>query len=367
MPSTARKRHTPDQIIRKLAEGDELLGAGKNLDEVCRHLQIAESTWRHWIELYGGMKANEVRFKQLEAENAELKQLVAKQASDLDRLKEIPSGHDAKNLNDSPTWIDWLTLNISRGCDIETLINVLIQNKFAPASIVAALVRAQKEPALIQRHMIFKSHGRANIDSLGNEKIRWLPNEKVELFTIEDILSHSECRTLINLCDGLFRASGLVQTDPDDTFRTSETADLLPRIDPLISVVNERLARCVGLPIGLAEPTQIQRYQVGQQFKSHTDFFEPYSREYTEFCSHAGNRTWTFMVYLNDDCTGGETHFDAINMTFRPKTGMGLAWNNRYSDGSVNYDTLHAGKPVLSGEKYVITQWFREQPSRLLR
>jgi prolyl 4-hydroxylase len=299
------------------------------------------------------------------AENAELKKLLAMQALDVDRVTEISPG--AKDLNESPAWTDWLALNMSRGCDIETLINVLIDNNFTPASIFAALSRPQKEPAVLQRPRNFKSHGRADIDSLGNDKIQWLPSEKIELFTIEDVLSRSECQTLIDLCQGLFRTSGLSQKDPDETFRTSETADLLPRIDPVISKVNERLARCVGLPLGLAEPTQIQRYQVGQQFKSHTDFFEPYSREYAEFCSQTGNRTWTFMVYLNDGCEGGETHFDRIDMTFRPTTGMGLAWNNRYSDGSVNYDTLHAGKPVLSGEKYVITQWFREQPMRLLR
>ena len=52
-----RRRHTPDQIIRKLAEGNKLLAGGAELDEVCRHLQIAESTWHRWLAQYGGMKA----------------------------------------------------------------------------------------------------------------------------------------------------------------------------------------------------------------------------------------------------------------------------------------------------------------------
>ena len=73
MASNKRRRHTPDQIIRKLAEGNKLLGAGQELDEVCRHLQIAESTWHRWLAQYGGMKANEAkRLKELEAENARL-------------------------------------------------------------------------------------------------------------------------------------------------------------------------------------------------------------------------------------------------------------------------------------------------------
>ena len=52
---TRRRRHTPDQIIRKLAEGNKLLAGGAELDEVCRNLEIAESTWHRWLAQYGGM------------------------------------------------------------------------------------------------------------------------------------------------------------------------------------------------------------------------------------------------------------------------------------------------------------------------
>ncbi|WP_087077001.1 IS3 family transposase [Mycobacterium dioxanotrophicus] len=90
MASNKRRRHTPDQIIRKLAEGNKLLASGQELAEVCRHLEIAESTWHRWLAQYGGMKANDAkRLKELEAENARLKKLVANQALDIDMLKEI--------------------------------------------------------------------------------------------------------------------------------------------------------------------------------------------------------------------------------------------------------------------------------------
>jgi putative transposase len=88
--SKKRRRHTPDQIIRKLAEGNKLLASGQELDAVCRHLEVAESTWHRWIAQYGGMKASDAkRLKELEAENARLKKLVANQALDIDMLKEI--------------------------------------------------------------------------------------------------------------------------------------------------------------------------------------------------------------------------------------------------------------------------------------
>ena len=94
MTSSKRRRHTPDQIIRKLAAGNKLLAGGQELDEVCRHLEIAESTWHRWLAQYGGMKANDAkRLKELEGENARLKRLLADAELDKDMLREIASGN----------------------------------------------------------------------------------------------------------------------------------------------------------------------------------------------------------------------------------------------------------------------------------
>jgi putative transposase len=60
-----RRRHTPDQIIRKLAEGNKLLGSGQGLDEVCRHLEVAESTWHRWLAQYGGMNESRLELANL--------------------------------------------------------------------------------------------------------------------------------------------------------------------------------------------------------------------------------------------------------------------------------------------------------------
>jgi len=90
----ARRRHTPERIIRKLAEGNKLLSAGSELDEVCGHLEIAESTWHRWLAQYGGMKANDTkRLKELEQENGRLKKLMAEAEHDKLMLKEIAEGN----------------------------------------------------------------------------------------------------------------------------------------------------------------------------------------------------------------------------------------------------------------------------------
>jgi hypothetical protein len=89
-----RKRHTPEQIVRKLREGDRMLNEGKDLAEVLRHLEVSESSWNRWRAQYGGMKADEAkRLKELERENARLKKLVADQALDIDMLKELAEGN----------------------------------------------------------------------------------------------------------------------------------------------------------------------------------------------------------------------------------------------------------------------------------
>jgi putative transposase len=84
----------PDQIVRKLADGNKLLAGGSELDVVCRHLEIAESTWHRWVAQYGGMKASDAkRLKELEVENGRLKRLLADAELDKAMLKELAEGN----------------------------------------------------------------------------------------------------------------------------------------------------------------------------------------------------------------------------------------------------------------------------------
>jgi putative transposase len=89
-----RHRHTPQQAVRKVREGERLLNDGKDLAEILRALEISEATWNRWRGQYGGLKASEAkRLRELEAENARLKRLVANQALDIDMLKELAEGN----------------------------------------------------------------------------------------------------------------------------------------------------------------------------------------------------------------------------------------------------------------------------------
>jgi putative transposase len=89
-----RRRHTPEQIIRKLREADRLLAEGHQIPEVCKALEVSEATYHRWRAQYGGLKADDVRrLKDLEAENARLKRIVADKELQIQALKELGRGN----------------------------------------------------------------------------------------------------------------------------------------------------------------------------------------------------------------------------------------------------------------------------------
>jgi putative transposase len=90
----SRRRHTPEQVVRKLREADRLLGEGMELPEVIKHLEVSEQTYFRWRNQFGGMKADDVkRLKELESENARLKLIVADQALNIAALNEVSKGN----------------------------------------------------------------------------------------------------------------------------------------------------------------------------------------------------------------------------------------------------------------------------------
>jgi putative transposase len=89
-----RRRHTPEQVIRKLREAERMLGEGRAVPEVAKALEVSEATFHRWRNQYGGMKADDVkRLKELERENGRLKRIVADQALENQALKEISKGN----------------------------------------------------------------------------------------------------------------------------------------------------------------------------------------------------------------------------------------------------------------------------------
>lgn len=187
------------------------------------------------------------------------------------------------------------------------------------------------------------------------------PNRDLTLFIQRDFLSGTQCAELIARIEKDRRPSTIADPNGDGYFRTSETCDLDP-LDPFVANVDRLIANYAGIDPIYGEPLQGQRYAVGQEFKAHSDYFEPHGTDFAKYCSVAGNRTWTFMIYLNLPQAGGATRFTKVGKTVQPETGKLLAWDNRNADGVLNPATIHHGMKVRSGVKYVITKWYRERP-----
>lgn len=196
---------------------------------------------------------------------------------------------------------------------------------------------------------------------LGYPGMRRVPTAQVELFDRPGFLPADLCAALVGLVDQGRRPSTLADPNGDHYFRTSETCDLDPA-HPAVEDLEARLFAFNRIDPAHGEPVQGQRYAVGQEFKPHTDYFEPGGADWDRYCSVAGQRTWTFMIYLNDVAAGGGTRFGVAKKIVQPETGKLLAWNNRRADGSPNPATLHHGMKVRQGVKYVITKWYRERP-----
>jgi prolyl 4-hydroxylase len=184
--------------------------------------------------------------------------------------------------------------------------------------------------------------------------------QPIQLFIGDEFLDAETCTQMCSKIDEGSYPSPLYEKEKFEGVRTSYSCNL-NTYDPLIVDVDARIAALLGIEKSHGEPLQGQRYQEGQQFREHADFFyidEPYWAEYEP---HGGQRTWTAMIYLNEPEAGGATRFKLLDFQVEPKLGRILIWNNMALDGSPNPWTLHEGTAVERGTKYIVTKWYRER------
>jgi prolyl 4-hydroxylase len=191
--------------------------------------------------------------------------------------------------------------------------------------------------------------------------VRKVPSPLVSQFLVPKFLSRDQCIGLMERIDSAVRPSTITDDIGDPEFRTSWTGDL-DHHDPLVQDIDAMLCDLTGIAPAFGEPLQGQRYEVGQEFKAHTDYFEVTGVDFAAHTSVSGQRTWTAMAYLNTVDAGGATRFQHIDKIHRPEAGKLLIWCNLDANGNVNPWTLHHAMKVRKGRKYVITKWYRERP-----
>lgn len=174
----------------------------------------------------------------------------------------------------------------------------------------------------------------------------------------KNILCINECNELISISkDKLFSATTLGTKIKD--YRTAENTWLFEKTelnDKIKTIVSEK----TGLPIENQEQIHIVKYNIGGEYKEHHDFFHPNTDYFESQIQRGGQRIYSCLFYLNDDFKGGETHFPKINQKIKPELGKLVIWKNLNDDLTINPNSLHAGLPVIKGEKWICIVWVRE-------
>ena len=286
-------------------------------------------------------------------------------------------------------WIDWINLNIARGCDKNGVYKILIDEGFDPDEIEKHMkyspdidintmvnpltnnpqAKQKKQPESFMQWLVnFFSGKKKEIPFAGVlpstqifiPKAERVNSELAEMYLLPNFLTRTECEKITDTIKSKLRPSTIANKDePDEKFRTSSTCDLGIIDDIFIEEIDQRICKTLGINVAYSEIMQGQYYTENQEFKSHTDYFE--GDAFEEFASDEGQRTYTFMVYLNDVDEGGETDFVKLDKKIQPQQGMAVVWNNLNPDGSINPNTMHHAHPVVSGHKSIITKWFRSR------
>ena len=195
-----------------------------------------------------------------------------------------------------------------------------------------------------------------------NKAVQRIPVDQAELWAVADFFTAAECARLIPLIDQAAEPSTTYDMAVEERFRTSYSGTLDPN-GPFVRGLRRRIDQLLGIDRAHGEALQGQRYNAGQYFKSHTDWFQSNARGWAHEKDNGGQRAITAMVYLNDVNDGGETDFPRLDIAIAPRTGTLLAWNNADTEGVPNPYVVHAGNPVGSGLKYVVTRWYRVKPT----
>ena len=201
------------------------------------------------------------------------------------------------------------------------------------------------------------------------------PDRAVEmLFVIEsprvvlfgNLLSDDECDLLISQSRDKLQRSSVVNASTGaydvHPHRTSSGTYFKRGENELLQRIEKRIAELVDCPIEQGEPIQVLHYEPGGEYKPHYDYFDPAHPGNKEVLAQGGQRIATLIMYLNDVTRGGSTVFPEIGLDVLPRKGHAVYFAYCDEAGALDARTLHGGSPVGSGEKWIATKWFRQQP-----
>lgn len=195
----------------------------------------------------------------------------------------------------------------------------------------------------------------------GHEVRITLSMDRPPLRVLEGLLTAAECGQLIELARPRLQRARTVATDGSqqvDDSRTSEGMFFALGEVPLVATIEQRIADLFDLPVEHGEGLQILHYGPGQEYLPHYDWFDPGQPGYAAVTERGGQRVASVVMYLNTPELGGGTAFPNLGVTVTALGGSAVYFAYDTGDSS----SLHAGLPVLQGEKWIATKWLRERP-----
>lgn len=201
----------------------------------------------------------------------------------------------------------------------------------------------------------------------GGPRPRRLVHERPRIGIVERFTDPAMCRWAIERARPFMKRARVYSAETgggvDHSGRSnSEATFTLLELDVPLLLLRERIARTMETTAEHLELASVFRYETGQTFAPHYDFIEPATSQLRREIDIRGQRVATFLIYLNAEFEGGETHFPSLEKRFRVPAGDGLFFYSVTEDGAPDPSTLHEGAPPTQGEKWLLSQFIRDKP-----
>lgn len=271
----------------------------------------------------------------------------------------------------TPELMQWIQTQLAAGHSSAALEKSLLRTGWSPDLAQAALqacnspLQQHRQPHSAMPGPDLQSHP-ATVD-VGDRLVQVLMSLHLPYVVLfGNLLSADECAALITSAQPAMARSRTVATsqsaeeiNPD---RTSDGMFFTRGQTAVIQRLEARIAKLLRWPLENGEGLQVLRYLPGAQYKPHHDYFNPSEPGSATILQRGGQRIGTLVIYLNDVPAGGCTYFPQSQLRIHPRQGHAVFFG--YPHANAQSLTLHAGEPVLEGEKWIATKWLREREFR---
>jgi prolyl 4-hydroxylase len=269
----------------------------------------------------------------------------------------------------SPELRDWILNTLKSGVKPEHIVEALIKKGFDTKFAYTTLLRmvGNKPVTTVGKEQRPYNYDTPTITqkehtiSTKDRDIHILMKiEKPSIIYLENVLSDDECDELITLSSSRLKPSQVIDTQTGERRlvpgRTSQGMYYQLNENNFITKIEKRISEIIDLPMEHGEGLQVLHYRKGEEYRPHFDFFPENKVEPDK----GGQRVGTFLMYLNNLASGGETIFPKIGLSITPKKGSAIYFHYGNSKGQVDRLSLHSSRPVENGEKWVATKWLRQ-------